>query len=356
MEFDESAGRSASRFNRLFRSDNQAFGMISAERTFIGNGNYVEVLTKKQNRERGNRLSARLREFRKDAVAKGFKLSFIPVFGGYNDLQAKTTAEELGSLEHSFIVSIGCEDDERKREMEKFFYDRMLELGAMFDQESVLIKDSDGLRYVGTLNDSMDAEKDGESYKREANFGKVLDRFSGEGFNISGKDAFEYFTRLKNKDISFIWTPSEANPSGMVESFLKRKNPVTKEMIYQKPLVESKRPGVFTYKFTDIVVEVGGREFTFDAKVNLFYYKGFAGSKYEPAEPEMVTYYSIAGITNLKKTLNSGDVVELDFESLSAEEQKLIKDAADDYFSEFSEKHQDGMMGLMDDADIDRYQ
>ena len=318
LEIDEAATRSASRFYKLFNSDAQAFGIISAERTFIGNDNYVEILNKSENRKRSNRLAASLREFRRDALSSGFKLSFIPVFGGYNDLQAKTTAEDLGSLERSYIVAISSEDLDRKQEMENFFLDRMLDLGSRFDQESVLIKDSDGLRYIGTLKNSMDAEKDGETYKREANFGEVLDHFSNKGFNISGKDAFEYFTRLKNKDISFIWTPAEVASGGMVESFMKRHVPVKKELIYPSCLME--RAGYNRYGTFDRY----GVEFEeLEAGPYLFSGKVDAHFEYIPEQRQTLTDPGFSAEVNLLRIDRVYDLIQINEEG---EESKIAFD------------------------------
>lgn len=331
LNLDEAASRSASRFNSLFNSDNQAFGIVSAERTFIGNDNYVEILSKAENKKRSNRLAAYLREFRRDALNSGYRLSFIPVFGGYNDLQAKTTAEDLGSLERSYIVAIGTDDPEKKTSMESFFLDRMLDIGARFDQESVLIKDSNGLRYIGTLKNSMNAEKDGEIYQRTANFGEVLDHFFDKGFNISGKDAFEYFTRLKNKDISFIWTPAESTSIGVVESFLRRGELVRKELIYPKCLKERARSNSYG-KFERYGVEfeeldVDDYYVNCKADVEFEYVPEQRQTWTDPGFPAEVNPLRVLKVYDLAFVDEDDVITHPEFDELSKELQKKLEAA-----------------------------
>jgi len=337
VDFNESASRSPSRFRTLFTNSKQAFAMISAHRTFVKDGDSIRQLSGKENRRRSNQLSSDLDKLAKEhrtQNASGFHISAVPVFGGYKDIKSDIPTE----LERSFIVAISQEDkkDDRLSEMEELFYEKMIALGTKYGQESVLIKDSRGLRYVGTCDEQFDITIDGRQYNRDNNVGEVLATFSSNSYEINEKDVFEYFTRLQNRDITFVSTPQISQPNSMTESFLNRSR-ITWQTIYEKPHFEINEshyggPSSFDHTFSNLFIELEPEEsedisvIVLTADVSCIGTPFYAGNFYEPETEESVEIEDVTDVIFTKVYGNNGEELSgVTFKNLSDELQRIIE-------------------------------
>jgi hypothetical protein len=145
---------SLSRMYKLMQDDSHVFGIISACRSGYDKDDPI-------NNDRVN--SEQTKKLAKDI--KVLNRGYVLVNGWY--VETNKEEKEVEVIEGFFIVSgISLED--------------LVKLGKRYSQESVLFKDSDGVRYVDPIG------------------GQVLDKFKTD-LSTSRKAVKKYFTQFKNK-------------------------------------------------------------------------------------------------------------------------------------------------------------